>query len=278
MAKSLAVVGTALCCALAQPALAQDQRGSGAAEHNEARDRSSPDWRLYLSSGLTYSTRKLDGERTDYYRTPLTVRISNGRLRLSASMPYLIIKGANNVLGDSDEEVDDNTSGATGRSTRKGFGDVTLSARYRIPASSLNGFELDLMSRVKLPTASKRKGLTTGETDFTVGGELSRELGSVEPFASLQYRLNGDPPGRDYRNTIATSVGASTSLGNKSRASLSYDYSQSRVRGRSGAHSLEAGMTTRLAKRLSLGGFGAVGLSQRAPDYRVGSTITARVF
>lgn len=278
LAKSVAILGAALWCAWPPPALARDRQGTEHGQPGETGDDQSSDWRLYVSSGLTYSTRKLDGQRTDYYRTPLTARIANGRLRLSASIPYLIVQGPSNLRGDSDEEVDDDSSVPGSRSTRKGFGDLSLSARYRLGAWSSSGFELDVLGRVKLPTGSKRKRLTSGKTDFALGGELSRKFGKVEPFASLQYRINGDPPGRDYRNSIATSLGASTRLGRKSRASLSYDYSQSRVRGLSGAHALEAGVTTRLTRGLSLGGLGELGLSHRAPDFRIGSTITARLF
>ena len=267
-------------CALASvaivpPAYAQERPFDRSAERRSG-DRSGSDWRLHLSSGVSYVTR--DGElgRTNYYRVPFGARFSKGPFRLSASIPYVIVKGPGAVIGDGDDEVDGIDSTADG--TRRGIGDLRLTARYRLPKSSLGGFELDLLGRVKVPTASREKRLGTGEVDYAVGAELSREMGQFEPFVSAQYRLNGDRPDFDYRNTVAASAGTAVRLGRGLRASLSYDYSQSRIRGRSGSHSLDAGVSTRLSKRLSLSGSGSVGLSERAPDFGLGSTITWRAF
>ena len=260
--------------AVVPPAYAQDRPFDRSAERRDTGDRSGPDWRLHLSSGVSYTTRDGDLGRTNYYRVPLGARISKGPFRLSASIPYVIVKGPGAVIGEGEDETDDITSDRT----RKGLGDVRLTARYRLPKSALGGFELDLLGRVKLPTASREKRLGTGEVDYALGAELSREIGQLEPFVSAQYRINGDRPDLDYRNTVAASAGTAVRLGRRARASVSYDYSQSRIRGNSGSHSIDAGVSTRLSKRLSLSGSGSVGLSKRAPDFGVGSTITWRAF
>lgn len=261
--------------ALAQTAYAQDERVERSAERRDSRDGSGPDWRLYLSSGVSYATR--DGElgRTDYYRVPLGARITKGPFRLSASIPYVMVNGPGALIGDGDDDFDDITSDDR---TREGLGDLRLTARYRLPKSSLGGFELDLLSRVKVPTASREKRLGTGEFDYALGGELSRDVGQLEPFISAQYRFNGDRPDFDYRNTVAASAGTAFRFSRGARASVSYDYSQSRIKGRSGSHSLDAGISTRLSKRVSLSGSGSIGLSKRAPDFGLGSTITWRAF
>lgn len=268
--KIAGLIGAIALGGLAQPACAQ-QGGERRVEHEP----SGPDLKLYFSTGLSYATR--DGElgRTDYYRTPFTARLVKGRLRLSASIPYLSVTGPG--VADSDGEDDGGTI-ITDEGTRRGFGDLRLTARYQIPKSALGGFGLDLLSQVKVPTASRKKGLGTGEVDVALGAELSRDVGKFEPFVSAQYRINGDRPDFDYRNSIAASVGTAVRLGRLSRASISYDYSQSRIKGRSGSHSLGAGMTTRLSRRFSLSGSGAIGLSERAPDFSVGTVITWRAF
>lgn len=255
-----AIVGTAA------PALAQDRPDSDA-----------PDWRLYLSSGISYTQRdEADEPKTHYYRVPLAARLSKGPLRITASMPYLFIDGPSGSLGDDDD--DDDIPSSDDRDSRSGFGDLSITGRYRAVNDKRSGFELDLMSRVKVPTASRRKRLGSGEVDYAVGAELSREMGKLKPFVSGQYRFNGDRPDRDYRNTVATSVGTSARLSRGTRASLAWDYSQSRIRGRSGSHMLDGGISHTLKRGLTLNGDAAVGLSKNAPDFRVGATLTARVF
>lgn len=263
--------------ALVRPAYAQNEPAGRSAERREARDRSGPDWRLYVWTGASYTTRdREDLGRTNYYRVPFGARVTKGPFRLSASMPYVVVRGPGALIGDGDE-IDD-IPPTTDDRDRQGWGDLRLTARYRLPEATLGGFELDLMGGVKLPTASRKERLGTGEVDYTVGAEVSRDMGGFEPFVSAQYRMNGDRPDLDYRNTIATSVGTGVRLSRRTRASLSYDYSQSRIRGRSGFHTLDAGVSTRLSRRVSLSGSGSVGLSERAPDFSVGSRLTWRAF
>lgn len=266
---------------IAQSAAAQEDNSRRIAERqneNERQNRTADDWRLYLSSGVSFSTRETDDDpRTDYYRFRLGGRVAKGPFRVSATLPYIVVKGPGAVIGPGDDdEIDDLP--ATEGGTRDGWGDLRLTARYRLPSAALAGFDVDLLGSVKLPTASTGERLGTGEVDYAVGGEISRDLGSVEPFVAARYRINGDRPDQDYRNTVATSVGASMRLSRRTEASLGYDYSQSRIRGRSGVHSVEAGVSTRLSRRLYLSGSASAGLSQRAPDYAVGTTMSWRAF
>lgn len=259
---------------LAQPANAQEP--GRRAERDQARERSGPSWRLYLSGGLSYVTRDREElGRTNYYRFPLGARVSTGPFRLSVTMPYVVVRGPGGLVGDGDDEIDDIP---TNDANRRGWGDLRMTARYRLPRSAWAGFELDLMGRVKLPTASREKRLGTGEVDYALGAELSRDVGRFEPFVSGEYRINGDRPDLDYRNTIAASAGTGIRLSRRTRASLSYDFSQSRIRGRSGFHSIDAGVSTRLSKRLSVSASGEVGVSKRAPDFGLRSTISWRAF
>lgn len=282
----VALLGAVLIAPL--PALAQSndrttrvaQRGEERSQGGERQRRNRPDWRLYLSSGAFYSTGDYGTDvRTRSITAPFTARVSKGPLRLSATLPFHHIRGSRRIIGgDEGPIIIDDLEETTERETRSGFGDVSLRARYRLEPKSWKGVELDLLGRVKLPTGSERKRLSTGETDFGIGGELSYTRGRVDPFVAVQYRINGDRPDREYRNTWATSVGASTRLGRRVNASLSYDYSGSRVPGRSGSHSIDGSLSTRLGSRIFLSGFGSVGLSRRADDFTVGSVVTLRAF
>jgi hypothetical protein len=232
-------------------------------------------WRLFAYTGASYSRGDYGTElETETLAIPLGVRLRKGGLRLSASIPYLRIEGSRTVIpGDGDEIVED---APVQRAVREGFGDLSLRARYRIDDLP-GGFRSDLTGRIKVPTASASERLGTGEFDFGLGGEISRPTGRLEPFAELNYRINGDPPDRDYRNTLQAAVGTSLRLG-RSVASLSYDYSQSRIRGREASHSLDFSLATPLSRRLLLAGFASAGLSERAPDFGVGAVLTVRAF
>lgn len=272
--KNVSLICAFASLAMAPSAYAQDR--SDRSVERQSDDSKESEWRLNLSSGVSYVTRNGELGRTNYYGLPIGARFTKGPFRLSASIPYVIVKGPGAAVGDDDDEFDVGDPTADG--TRRGLGDLRLTARYRLPKSALGGFELDLLGRVKVPTGSRDKRLGTGEVDYAIGGELSREVGQLEPFVSAQYRFNGDRPDIDYRNTVAASAGTAVRLGRGLRGNLSYDYTQSRIRGRSASQSLNAGLSTRLSKRLSLSGSGSVGLSERAPDFGLRSTITWRAF
>jgi len=261
------------------PAANRTQRAEERQRQDQDDSRPASDWRLFVSSGAFFTTGDYGTEtRTNSLSVPLSARLRSGPLRLSATLPYLRIAGSRSIIGGGDEgPIVDDRAPQTEREVRQGLGDLSLRARYRVAPASWDGIELDLISRVKLPTGSRRKGLSTGELDYSAGGELSYTGGRVVPFAEVQYRINGDPPGRDFRNSIASSVGASLPAG-RGLATVSYDYSGSRIRGRAGAHSLNGGLSFPIARRLNLGGFGSVGLSRRAEDFSIGSVLTARVF
>lgn len=266
---------------LPHPAVAQilDPAATTAQREEEEIDPSTErrdEWRLFLSSGLFFATGDYGTDiRTRSYVVPLTARVRKGPFRLSATLPYIRIDGSTQVIPGEDGPIVEEPTFE--RELREGFGDLNVRARYRLPKHRLAGFEVDLLGRVKLPTGSERKRLSTGEVDYSFGAEISRQIGSLEPFVEVEYRINGDPPDRDYKNTFSTSVGASTRFG-RSMFRVAYDYSQSRVRGRKGSHSIDAFVGTPVSRRLLLGGFASVGLSERAPDFSIGSVLTARVF
>lgn len=280
MNKLTIAVSAILTGMFAHPAVAQDESGDrGTERENVGNDRRAPKLRLYLSSGFSYATRNGGGtDRTNYYRLPLGAQLSKGPLRVSATIPYIVVRGSGAIVGDGEDDVDDIDNVPVGDRNRQGWGDLRLTARYRLSKVAQSGFEVDLMGQMKVPTASREKRLGTGEVDYVVGAKLSRDLGRLEPFVSAQYRINGDRPGFNYRNTMATSVGAGFRLSRRTSASLSYDYAQSRIQRGSGFHSLDAGVSTRLSSRVSVRGSAAIGLSDKGTDLQLGSRITWRAF
>jgi hypothetical protein len=262
----------------AQTVESSESRSQREAEEEQAAPRPTStraDWRLFAYTGASYSRGDYGTDvKTETLAIPVGLRLRKGGLRLSASIPYVRIEGSRTLIpGDGDDIVDD---APVQRVVREGFGDLSLRARYRIEDLP-GGFRSDLTGRVKVPTGSTAERLSTGEFDFGLGAEISRPIGRIEPFAELNYRINGDPPGRDYRNTLQASVGSSLRLGRRV-ASLSYDYSQSRIRGREASHSLGLSLATPIARRVLLAGFASKGLSERAPDFGVGAILTVRAF
>lgn len=254
----------------ASPAVAQQQTTS--LEHDKSLG-------LSFTTGLDYSVGKYGGSTdTSILVVPFSVRTKAGGFRLSATIPYLRIDGPAYVVGGGDTGpivINPNPTGL--KTVRQGLGDLTLGATYTLPYD-LAGFDVDIGGRVKLPTADKSKGLSTGKTDVTGTLDISRTFGAATPFVTLGYRIPGKPAGLNLRNSFTASVGSSFVIGKSLIAIASYDYAERTSALSYDSHSLFGALAGNVTKRLLLTGYGTVGLSRGAPDYGVGLLVTAKAF
>lgn len=246
-------------CAIAsaQPAFAQDDEGP----------------QVSITTGVDYSSGDYGtGVDTEILVVPVAARVSAGDFRFIASIPYIRINGAANIVGGDGGPiiVDPNSP----RTTRSGIGDLTVGANYAIPEDRF-GIGLDLGARVKVPTAET--GLGTGKTDVSFSGEASRTFGTITPFAQVGYRILGDPDGFELENVWFGSVGASAAVG-KSVLLASYDYRQAPNALVEDSQEIFGAFSTPLSKALNLTFYGSTGLSDGAPDFGVGAIVTIKAF
>lgn len=232
------------------------------------------------TTSLSFTT-GVDYSRGDYGTTsdteiivaPISARLRMGDLRLTATIPWLQIDGASSIVGgDGAVIIDPNAP----RTRRNGIGDLTLGAAYAIPEDRL-GFGLDFSGRVKVPTASRSKGLGTGKVDVSFAAEVSKSLGPVTPFVKAGYRLPGDPAGIDLHNALFGSVGASVSIG-KALLMGSYDYREAASDLSDDSQELFGAISGPVSDRLNLTLYGTAGLSNGAPDYGAGLMVTIKAF
>lgn len=235
--------------------------------------------RASLSSGVEYNEGKYGtGSRIRTASTPTTLRVGTGRVEVSASIPYQRVEGPGNVVASGSGPLGlpilvDPTRPAT-RQVRKGWGDTTVGAAYAVPTASI---DVALTGQVKLPTASTRKGLGTGKTDYAVGAEASKALGRVSPFVGVGYTVRGDPQGYDLRNGMSVNAGAAVQLSASTRAVLSYGYEQAASRLVGDEHQVTAGLAGELTKRVGWTAYGSSGLSQGAPDMGAGVALRLKM-
>jgi len=123
---------------------------------------------------------------------------------------------------------------------------------------------------VKVPTASREKALGTGEFDYGVTGQVSRQFGRAIPFASATYTVVGEPEGFDVRNTLAASVGTQLVVSDASSVTVSYAYDGSASTDIANRQSVGLGVETGLSSNLRLGLEARAGVSADAPDARLG--------
>jgi hypothetical protein len=176
------------------------------------------------SAGIYYS-RGLYGEDqpTRIRYAPFSHEISTGPWRAKVTLPRVEISGPGNVL------VNVGNVGRVGDQlvSESGIGDVLLSLKYELPATSYQQPFFDIGMEIKLPTADEDKGLGTGKIDSSLQLDIYQLVGSVTFFGSLawKYRQSAELF-QQLRNSWLLSAGVSIPLSDRTQIGFFYDYQQ----------------------------------------------------
>jgi hypothetical protein len=231
---------------------------------------------LTLTTGVDYSSGNYGlADKTKIAVVPIVARLVADDFAFTASIPYIHLDTPGGVVIGPDGKPLPGVPSSGG--TTNGFGDVNVGAKYTVPSALIGGADLTLGGRVKLPTASTSKGLSTGKTDFNATAELGYTFGTVSPFVEVGYRWLGDPAGVNLRNGPTLSAGSSFSFG-RTVLIASYDYARSATASTNDNSDLFGGLAVPVGKRLTLTGYGTKGLSDGSPDYGVGLLLSAKLF
>jgi hypothetical protein len=213
-------------------------------------------------------------EKTDVWLVPMILRARTGDLSISTSVTYIKMSGpADVVIGPDGEQLPGVPSGG---GVREGLSDLSVSAGYTFSGRNAEAPSFALTGRVKIPTSKPSAQLGTGKVDYSVRAEVSTSVGPLLPFASLGFRVLGDPEGIDLRNGVNASIGASATIGRRVLIA-SFDYSTSASEGTASSRSLFGGFSTPVAENLNITAYGVKGLSESSPDYGIGLLLSMQV-
>ena len=234
------------------------------------------DWQLTGTFGVNYSSGN--------YGTPLNTNVLLGlptlslgvdNFKFTASLPYMRIDGRGLVVFDaSGNPIVINRRTLLPPDLRTGWGDLNLSASYTIPPSILDDFEVRLTGVTKVPIGSARRRLSTGEYDFGMSVDISRQFGIWGPFVTAGYLDLGKPAGFTLYNTTSFSAGTSLVLRDDLVAVASYDYDSADSPLVPAGHELFGSLSWIRDDHVTLTGYGTVGLSDGSPDLGVGFLIS----
>lgn len=195
--------------------------------------------------------------RIDERSMSLVLRYKTGRWGTKVSIPYLRVTGPADVVlvnrgtvacDDDDSKrsrgkrggnhrslgksgsLDDCDSSAVGataaaeRITRKGLGDVQLEISYELPELRDGGPVLELVSKIKLGTASTRKGLGTGKNSYALQVDAAQPLGAWEALGGVGYRAYQKIPGITLKNAPFFALGVKRELSDATSAKVVYEH------------------------------------------------------
>jgi hypothetical protein len=157
-----------------------------------------------LGLGVDYARGDFGSDSTSTYMAiPLIFDwFPDERLNLELTVPFVYQDttntgyaatggGAMAMIGGRGMNQSAGSVAFNGDEKQSGLGDITLVTAYKIILDGKGTPDLGLTCYLKFPTADEDKGLGTGAFDWGPGLQLSKWLGSWQPFAEGRYIFQG---------------------------------------------------------------------------------------
>lgn len=234
-----------------------------------------PTTTLRTDTSLNYSRGDYGlADDTEVWVALLNTTYETASWRLQAALPVINIKGPATVVGN----IGDGVTSAPGRPTddsETGLGDLTLGAAYKF-GPVVQGINLDLGARVKLPTADEDKGLGTGEFDTYVQADVYKSLGKIVPFGTLGYRFLGSNQTYRLKDGVFASGGIASPITTATTVGASLNWRERIIAGGDHATELMAFALHNLDQQWRVQGYVLKGFTDASPDLGVGGMVGYR--
>jgi hypothetical protein len=220
-------------------------------------------WQYRVGSGFDFTSGYYGADkRTEILYVPVTAQMSKGPWTLKATAPWIRVSGPALLLDGAAE----GTAGVRTSGAASGIGDVSLSATYALEGLYAYGLYVDLTARIKAPAASFQKGLGTGEWDEALQVDAAKAFGKLMPFATLGYRVTGQPKGFALRNVLYGTVGVQYGWNDWLTTGVYYDVRQAAIKTAVAPQEGTAYVNLRLADDWSINLYGMTGFSRNSPS------------
>jgi hypothetical protein len=230
-----------------------------------------------FTTGVDYTSGDYGtGTDTDILYIPFSAKYEHGPWFVGLTVPYIRIESDGSVVGGADGTVitkkkrrTKTVGGSTvpDVTTESGLGDIVgqVGRSFFLNHSTLP--LVDLIGKIKFPTADEDKGLGTGEFDYSIQADVSKTFGRWTPFGTLGYRYIGEPSGTDLNNIFFASLGAGYKLTEQWSTGLILDYRQSTSDNADDPVELTPSATWKPRRDWVLTGYGVFGATDGGPDY-----------
>ncbi len=230
------------------------------------------------SVGVEYSSGDYDsGDTTHAWYIPVGWQYYNGRMMAEVTLPWLIVEGSSDVTYDgrrlSGSGMGSGGGGGTSASSRtaSGMGDIIVGAGYLLLPQGASRPQLAARAKVKFGTASVRKGLGTGENDYSL--QLDVAQGMFEGLVG--YRWLGDTSTVDYNDIAFAGAALTWPLGADYGVRLGYYAEQASLSGSDDVNELTAAFNGRFENRFAYSVYYTAGFTDSSADSVIGASISS---
>lgn len=150
--------------------------------------------------------------------------------------------------------------------TRSGLGDIVAAFSYNLIDHAPTGIAFDITTRIKIPTASAKQNMGSGQVDYAIQGDLFKTVSKFTLSATFGYRILGNPSGIIFHNVLYGAAGAGYQLSPSIAIGTNYTMGQSPVR-LEDSRDLTLYLSQRITNSFRLNAYGIRGFSDRSPDW-----------
>ncbi|SEF59265.1 hypothetical protein SAMN05216334_10460 [Nitrosomonas ureae] len=150
--------------------------------------------------------------------------------------------------------------------TQSGLGDIVAAFSYNLIDHARTGIIFDITTRLKIPTASAKQNMGSGQVDYAIQGDLFKSISKFTLSATFGYRILGNPSGITFHNVLYGAAGIGYQLSPTVTMGTSYTMGQSPVR-LEDSRDLMLYISQRVTKNFRLNAYGIRGFSDRSPDW-----------
>jgi hypothetical protein len=231
--------------------------------------------RFYATIGTGFDFNRGDyGERdangrtltTDTASIPFFAKLEWEPLTFRASIPVLYIDGSDQVT-DGGVQND----GIADERQTFGIGDITTSLTYTYYPQQRSALPIvDLIVKVRVHTAMP-SDLGSSGTDVTAGTELAKTFGLLTIFGGAGYRFR---TAQNLDNIWLASAGGSVKIAKWISVGAAYDFRETSTSGSTNSHEVSPFVSLRVNQHVRVTPYAVIGLSDGAPDWGAGSTVS----
>lgn len=222
--------------------------------------------KLSTTLGVDYTSGRYGTrDTTTILSIPFTLKYETGPFTAKASLPWIQLTGPTGSTIGPDGRPVGSTTGARQKET--GLGDLVTSLTWTAYNDASNGLIVDLTGKIKWGTANEARGLGTGKNDFSAQADIYKKRERTTYYATLGYKVYGDPDGIEFRNVPYVSLGFSHALAAANAAGLSWDYRPRVVTDGKPTSEVMAFFIHKLDNATKLQFYVIKGLSDGSPDW-----------
>lgn len=220
---------------------------------------------LTMTTGLDYSSGDYGTSKTsETWYVPIAAKYETGPLTLKMTVPYLRITNA--VVGPDGDPVE---GGGCGR-TETGLGDITASAGYNLLGGTKGGVVLDVVGKVKMPTAES-DCLGNNKTDYGVQVDVAKAFGAATVFGTLGWKDMGNS---DLDDPVFASVGFGYKIAPPTTVGVAYDWREKLSSGSDPISEMSIFVSQKLTEQWKLQVYAVKGFTDNSPDWGGGMMVS----